>query len=136
MPVRVIAMSCLALLVASCAAPAAPPSSARPAAEQSPTPAPLASGDVIYARAADPAGGLLVIDVESGKTIRTLPWGAVAPDWSVIYRAENASGGTAIRAYDVATGAMLRERVINGPYVYDLPTVGMVGEPAGLSPNG
>ena len=49
-----------------------------------------ASGDRLYVWGDDPrgAGGLFELDGASGKVIRSLPGGFVAPGWSTLYTVE------------------------------------------------
>lgn len=105
----------------------------------SPSVAPLnaqVSGhDLVYVRAADPAGEVIVVDAASGTVAGRAPFGVPSRDWSVVYRAEGSGGGTVIKAIDPLTGATLRERAVNGAQL-ELPSVGLLPEPAGLSPNG
>lgn len=76
---------------------------------------------------------LAVVSASSGAVERTLPLGAPAPDWSVLYTAERTGARTVVRALDPATGATRHELTLDG--VYSLPEI----SPAlagGLSPNG
>ncbi len=132
-------MSILTLLVAVCGAPSAPRRSTeeRPVqqAAESAASALAPRGDLIFARAMEQDAELVVIDADTGKTLRRFPGGVPSPDWSLVYRAEFSSGNTLLRAIDTSTGVTLRERVLTGRYLYELPLVGL-GEAAGLSPNG
>jgi hypothetical protein len=103
-------------------------------AEPTPTPPLVANPgqDRLYVR--DGAQGLAVIDAGTGRKERALPMGLPAPDWSALYTLSYGNGQTAIRAFDVRTGGVLRETRLEG--IYDFPNVDLNGMPAGLSPDG
>jgi hypothetical protein len=93
--------------------------------------------DELYVRAEDAsAAGVLAVLGRDGA--RELPLGAVAPDWSALYTvaasAASAAPKTLVRALDPRTGALLREKTIDGAYA--LPAVSLDEMPGGLSPNG
>jgi len=125
------------LLVAVCA-PSAPARQAVDHAAASPAASPVTSpsqGDLLYTRDLGPSQGITVVDASTGAVVRRLPWGVPSPDWSVVYRAEG-SQSTVLRVLDAATGATLREHALPGPYAYESPVFGPLGDPVGLSPNG
>ncbi len=131
-----VVVSILALLVASCGVASSPERPAEELPAEQARPVRAAAADVLYARAIWPSQDLVVLDAATGRELRRLPWGVPMRDWSVVYSAEFASGNTVLRALDAATGKVLRERLLGGPYLYELPIVGAAGEPGGLSPNG
>jgi DNA-binding beta-propeller fold protein YncE len=103
-------------------------------AERTP-PLPLVANpgqDRLYVR--DGAQGLAVIDAATGRRERALPMGLPAPDWSALYTLSYGNGQTALRAFDVRTGGVLRETRLEG--IYDFPNLDLNGMPAGLSPDG
>jgi hypothetical protein len=69
---------------------------------------------------------------------KPMPLGAPSPDWSQMYmvRQYTSNGGNAtiVRVLDPRTGAVLRETTVGG--MYELPAMGLGGEPGGLSPDG
>jgi len=69
---------------------------------------------------------------QSGATLRELPRGVAAPDWSAYYAVE-AGGTTMVRVLDPVTGA--ERRVIKVPGRYDLGSAYRVA-PTGLSRSG
>src|SRR5438105_1587382 len=70
-------------------------------------------------------GEIQMVDSGSGAVLQTLPAGAPAPDWSVIYQALPAVDHTLVKAIDSHTGVSLRSLSVPGTY-----------QVAGLSPNG
>jgi DNA-binding beta-propeller fold protein YncE len=85
-------------------------------------------GDLLYVRNDYGVGGLPhveVVDAAAGKSIRQLPIGVPAPDWSAIYTAQASGGKTTLRAIDPTTASVTGQTTVDG--VYDV---------AGTSPNG
>src|SRR5262249_45319733 len=77
---------------------------------------------------------LTIIDSSSGARERDLPPGVTAPDWTILYTAEQTGGQTVVRALDLATGRILRETAIDG--AYGLPMITPDSVMGGLSPDG
>lgn len=105
--------------LAACAAPASAVTGAKP---QASTAAPAAadagaSGDSIFVYGFGPDGaGVFELDGASGKIVRSLPGGFVAPDWSTLYTAAFLLDRTELRAYDMNSGKLLRETSLPGRY--------------------
>ncbi len=113
------------LVLTGCVRSAAPPTPAPQAKDAN------AAGDRITVR--EPRGFAL-IDSLTGSRERVLPLGVLAADWSTLYAEDLRDGKTIVRAFSVATGQPLRETALDG--FYHLPSVGLNGMPAGLSPDG
>lgn len=94
-----------------------------------------ATGDTVLVRRMDQKSDFVLLDADTGKTLATLPWGATGSDGKLLYRAEFDSGDTVIRQLDLRNGKTLAERRLDGPYLYELPTVSLANEAGGLSPN-
>jgi hypothetical protein len=129
----------LAALLGACGAPdrAAPPASL--AAPTVTTPTIGARNEELYVRdAADGPATSLVLLGDSGQRLRDLPLGALSPDWSLVYLAEQRSAGgkasTHVQAIDLHTGQVAHETTIDG--AYELPLIGADEMPGGLAPNG
>lgn len=129
-PLFVLAMSLLALIVASCAQ-AADRAPGQPGGEQPPR-----GADLVYSHL-DERPEVDLIAADSGKLVRTIPWGAVDPATSLVHRIESRDGKSVLRTFDDTTGSLKREHALAGPYTYELPLMGAAfGQPIGLSPNG
>lgn len=127
-------LSALAL-VAACVAPTG---DSRPSAtDVSLSQAPTHTRDLVYIRNMDQRSDLVAVDADTGKEVARFPWGVTTPDGSLLYRAELDNGETAIRAIDLANNATTAERRIKlvGSSPYEVPTVGVIGQPGGFSPN-
>src|SRR5690242_3325198 len=94
---RLIALAALALLAAA-AQPAGGSVRSAPA-------------DLVLARAPH---GLVLLDGRDGQVLRRLADGAAGPGWKVVYQALPGAATTTVRTLDVATGRVLRQRVIRG----------------------
>jgi DNA-binding beta-propeller fold protein YncE len=111
----------LAAVLAGCGAPPATHAT-------SATPAPPPASEQIYV-ATDRGVSLLA---QSGATVRELPRGVAAPDWSAFYVVEPGST-TIVRVLDPLSGA--ERRAITVPGRYDLSSAYRVA-PSGLSRSG
>ena len=126
MRVRILA-GALALVVAGCGYHEANPQGGRPAA--------MASYRLfIQGSAAGHSPELTVINADTGRSERTLPLGAAAPDWSRLYTIDQQSGKSMLRALNPASGSVLHETALDGSF--EFPPVTLSGIPGGLSPNG
>ncbi len=121
------------------------PGCARTAVSPAPSPAPSIareSGpvDLIYARTRrNLADGprLSIIDAATGKQVRDLPLGVIAPDWSAMYTLDHPSGvigATAVHALALPSGQPTGEATLKG--LYELQYMQPSEIPVGLSPNG
>jgi len=129
----------LAVLVAACVAPSSVPGG-RPDDQSGGKASPdanaaAATGELVYVRKFDGPGSVVALDALTGKQVAALPWGVTTPDWNLLYRVETDGANTAIRALDVKSGRVSAERILTGPYQYELPNVALLGEPGGFSPN-
>ena len=111
----------VAALLGACGTPTATNSLSAPAARPQP------SEEITLAT----DRGLSVI-AQSGATVRELPHGVAAPDWSVFYAVEPGPT-TLVRLLDPVTGAERRSIKVNGHY--DLASAYRVA-PSGLSRSG
>jgi len=143
--IRNIGQVMLLLVLAGCVAPSAavapaqsaPPSATPAATTDAPTPVPgNAAADQLYVTGADASGlsRLFVLNGASGKAERTLPRGYIAPDWSILYQVAPVQNTTTIRAYDIATGRLLREMTLDG--LYDAPVSADTPWQSAFSPDG
>ena len=128
-----IALAWLAVLglTACTAEPAAPSATTTATASATATLAP--SGDVIYMRGDERLRDAVVIDADTGRVMRWIPWGPVSADGSLVFTAVSDSGRTTVRALQLGTGNALNEVVLDG--IYDWGAQGMRGDRVGLSPS-
>ncbi len=121
------------------------PGCARTAVSPAPSPAPSIareSGpvDLIYTRTRrNLADGprLSIIDAATGKQVRDLPLGVIAPDWSAMHTLDHPSGvigATAVHALALPSGQPTGEATLKG--LYELQYMQPSEIPVGLSPNG
>jgi hypothetical protein len=75
-----------------------------------------------------------VLDSGTGTVERELPLGTPAPEWSRYYTVTQLAGGARLMALDPASGATLAQVTV--PAGFALPSLGLQGPTAGLSPNG
>lgn len=159
--VRLVAASCVALLLVACGSatatltppiahthttvpvqavtsPVIPtvtlpePATTVPATATTAAATPVAfAGDRLYAYDTAGQGRYLVIDSLSGRIERSLPVGTPSADWSILYTATVVGGQTKVEAIAVATGATLRSVLLDGHFV--LPGIGASGLPGGLA---
>jgi DNA-binding beta-propeller fold protein YncE len=69
----------------------------------------------------------------TGKTLRSIPQGAAASDWSRLYTIDRQSGTPLLQALDPASGETINK--IPVPYVFDFPQGFLGDRSSGLSPN-
>jgi hypothetical protein len=85
-----------------------------------------------------PSPQIAVVDAASGRRLRDLPDGVLAPDSSAIYATTLITGGGTVRtelnAIDRTSGQTLRTVVLDGAYSFPVITPG--GGPAGISADG
>jgi DNA-binding beta-propeller fold protein YncE len=84
----------------------------------------------------DPAGQgrYLVLDGSSGRVERTLPAGVPNTDWTLLYAVTAVGAQTRVDVIEVATGATLRSKTLDGELV--LPRIASGNLVGGLSGNG
>ncbi len=148
--IRKLGGAALLIILAGCAVPAgggarppetaavtAPAGTAAPAPVQAPTGAHQAAGaDRLYVTGPDDYGvsRVFVLDAASGAAERTLPDGYITPDWSTLFQVAPVQDQTAVRAYDVATGRLLRATNVAG--LYDVPAPAGDPRQSAFSPDG
>ncbi|MGE5603201.1 MAG: hypothetical protein ACM30E_09125, partial [Nitrososphaerales archaeon] len=103
---------------------------------QAPAAAQPAGGDRLYIAGGDEHdnSGTFVLDAASGAVQRKLPSGYISPDWSTLYEVALARESTTVRAYDLATGRVLRETAVPGRY--DVPVMPENPLESAFSPDG
>jgi len=135
--VRKLGQAVLLLILAGCAVPLGAALSVTPAPTPAATVAPgNSSADRLYATGTDRYGvsRVFVLDAASGEAQRTLPEGYISPDWSTLYQVAPVQDHTAVRAYDLASGRMLRETTVAG--LYDAPVPADDPRQSAFSPDG
>jgi hypothetical protein len=134
--VKQLGQAVLLLILAGCTVSlgAAAPEAAAPRAPAA-TPAPTGADRLVVSGTdSKNAGRAFVLDAASGAVQRALPSGYISPDWSTLYEVTPMQDQTGIRAYDLATGQMLRETTVAG--LYDVPALPDAPHQSAFAPDG
>lgn len=121
--------------VAATATPLTVAVSAATVAVPTATATPAARG-LLYVRTGFEGGtrGYTIVDTARGATMRDLPPGPPAADWSSLYTVAYDGTRTTVQALDPLTGATQRATMLAGKF--DFPTDTLAGTAGGLSPSG
>ncbi len=105
--------------------------SVKPAVLLEPLPAERRAGaEVVYLHQGN---SLTILDGATGQIRAERPWGVPSPDWKQLYTVSEGPV-TRVEALDVASGEVLRQTALDGPF--HSPSVDVSGAAGGLSRNG